>query len=116
MRAGRFDRQIGICKFSIVTNAGGDDVEGFLPAIVVAAGTRHLPGSERLQSAENAAAAPSVFMIRWTAGLDPNSPDGINPKDRIEYPVASGRYLNIVSAIELGRRETIEIAAIGAAS
>ncbi|MEG3165542.1 head-tail adaptor protein [Sphingomonas sp. PB2P19] len=115
MRAGRLDRQIGICKYGIVTNEGGDDVEGFAPALAVAAGIKHLPGAERLQSAENAAMAPTVFLIRWSPDLDPDAPTGINPKDRIEYPVASGRFLNVTSAIELGRRDTIEIAATGAA-
>ena len=115
MRAGRMDRQIGICKYGIVTNEGGDDVEGFAPAIVVPAGIKRLPGAERLQSAENAATAPTVFLIRWSPALDPDSADGLNPKDRIEYPVASGRFLNITSVIELGRRDSIEIAATGAA-
>lgn len=113
MRAGRMDRQIGICKYAIVTNAGGDDVEGFAPAVTTPAGIKHLPGAERLQSAENAATAPTVFVIRWTPTLDPDSADGLSPRDRIEYPIASGRFWNITSAIELGRRDTIEIAATG---
>ncbi len=116
MRAGRLDRQIGICKYGIVTNAGGDDVEGFADPVVVAAGIKRLPGTERLQSAENAATAPTVFQIRWTSALDPDAPGGINARDRVEYPVASGRFLNVTSALELGRRDTIEITATGDAS
>lgn len=114
MRAGRMDRQIGICKYGIVTNEGGDDVEGFATAIVVPAGIKRLPGTERLQSAENAATAPTVFLIRWEPRFDPDMPTGLNAKDRLEYPKDSGRFLNITSAIELGRRDSIEIAATGA--
>ena len=116
MRAGRLDRQIGICKGGIVTNAGGDAVEGFALAIVVPASLKRLPGTERLQSAENAATAPTVFQIRWDPRFDPDSPTGLNAKDSIEYPPASGRFLNITSAIEIGRRDTIEITATGDAS
>ena len=108
MRAGTLDRQIAIFTAGIVTNDGGDDVDGFSSAGAIPASVRPAPGSERLASGENAANAPTVFRIRWSPAVA-----DLNAKDRVEYPVGSGRMYDIKSVVEIGRREGLEIAAIG---
>jgi SPP1 family predicted phage head-tail adaptor len=108
MIAGTLDRRITLLRAGIVQNEGGDDVEGYEPLATVWASVRPSPGTERLQSAQNAASAPTVFRIRWSQKVS-----GLSPVDRVEYPVGSGRTFDIKSVVEMGRREGLEIAAIG---
>ncbi|MES2494633.1 MAG: head-tail adaptor protein [Pseudomonadota bacterium] len=115
MRAGTLDRKVVILKAGPVTDAHGDQVDGFTALDPVSASKRPAPGAERLSSAENAANAPMVFRIRWRASFDPETAGGINPKDRLQHPPETGKIYDIVSAIEIGRREGIEIAAVARA-
>lgn len=64
-------------------------------------------GRERFVSAETAASATTVFTIRWGSEVA-----DLNAKDRIEYPIGSGRVFDIASVSELGRRVGLEIAAV----
>lgn len=110
MRAGRLDRRIALLRAGTTTNEYGDEVEGFGLLRTVAASVKPAPGNERLANAENAATAPTVFTIRYSAAVA-----DLNPRDRIEYPVGSGRAFDIVSVVELGRRDGLQIAAVGRA-
>lgn len=108
MRAGKLDRRIAIYASSIRDNQYGDPEPDHLVELTrVWASVRPAPGSERLTSAENAASAPTVFWVRWSALLA-----ALNPKDEIEY---QDRRYGIVSVVEIGRREGLEIAAVGRA-
>ncbi len=109
MRAGPLDRKVIILKAGPVTDAYGDEVQGYTALNPVAASKRPAPGSERLASGEAAADAPIVFKIRWRESFDPDSPTGLNPKDRLQH---GGRTYDIKSVIEIGCREGIEIAAV----
>lgn len=111
MRAGGLDRLITIQKFGLTEDQYGDQVEGFTGSDPIAARVKNLAGAERLVAAQNGATMPTVFQIRWTPALDPAADQGLNPKDRVEYPSGSGRLYNVTSAIELGRHDTIEITA-----
>ncbi len=121
MRAGTLDRKVVILKAGPVTDAHGDQVDGFTALDPVSASKRPARRSSRsacstrLSSAENAANAPMVFRIRWRASFDPETAGGINPKDRLQHPPETGKIYDIVSAIEIGRREGIEIAAVARA-
>lgn len=108
--AGSLDRRVTLHRYGVVKDAYGDDRPGFSPLATVAASVRPAPGAERLQSAENAASAPTVIRIRWSSRVA-----DLNPKDRVEYPVGSGRMFDIKSVVEIGRRDGLEIAAIGRA-
>lgn len=70
---------------------------------------RPAPGTERFAGAGAEATVPSVFWIRWTPDLA-DLATGINPKDRLVDD--SGWEHNITSAVEMGRREGIEILAV----
>lgn len=108
LRAGTLDRRITLMSAGIVRNEGGDDVDGFVPLATVWASVRPAPGVERLASAQSAAEAPTVFRIRWSPAVADFSPSGV-----IEYPVGSGRRFDVKSVVEIGRRDGLEIAAVG---
>lgn len=108
--AGELDRRIVIERAALVEDDYGDLVEAFVPLQTVWASVRPSPGRERLQSAENAAAALLVIRIRhWSGVAD------VSPKDWIEYPLGSGKRFNIVTVTEIGRREGLELAVTGRA-
>jgi len=103
LAAGRLDRKIAIERFGAVEDEHGDRVESWAPLANVSAEVVPAPGGERYSSSENAATALTRFTIRWSTTVA-----DVNPKDRIGY---GGRFYNIKSAIELGRRVGIEILA-----
>jgi head-tail adaptor len=101
-----YDRTVDLERYGLAPDAHGDDVASYTPLKSgVPARRRLAPGSERLASQQNAASAPLVFYVPWA----PIYAD-LNPKDRL---IHEGRPLDIVSAIEVGRRSEIEIAAVG---
>lgn len=110
MKKGKLNRRVVLLRWGSTEDQYGDPREGFTPLRQVWAAVRPAPGTERLASAENAANAPTVFEIAWS----PLVAD-LNPRDRIEYPVGSGRQFDIKSVVEIGRREGLQIAAIGRA-
>lgn len=103
MDAGSLDRRVTLYTFGSVNNEYNDPVAGYTELANVAASVRPGPGNERLASAENAANAPTVFRIRWSEVVR-----DVNAKDQVEY---QGRRFNILSVVEIGRREGLEIAA-----
>jgi SPP1 family predicted phage head-tail adaptor len=103
MDAGSLDRRVTLYQFGTVNNVYGDLEPGYTPIATVAASVRPGPGNERLASAENAANAPTVFRVRWSSETA-----SLNPKDQVEY---DGRRFNILSVVEIGRREGLELAA-----
>ncbi|TZG26503.1 phage head closure protein [Sphingomonas montanisoli] len=103
MRAGALDRRIVIQRAALAPDAAGDPMPSWADLVTVWASARPAPGVERLQSAEIAATAPMVFRIRWSSAVS-----DVSPADRIAY---GGRDWNIVSVVEIGRREGLEIAA-----
>ena len=108
MRAGKLDRRIAVYAFEARTNQYGDAEPDHEIVLARAwASVRPAPGAERLVNAENAANAPTVLWVRWSRLLA-----DLNPKDEIEY---AGRRYGIVSVVEIGRREGLEIAAVGRA-
>lgn len=112
LRGGKMDRRITLLKFGLAADGYGDDAPSYTALPPIAASKDPAPGIERLQDAEVAATAPTIFGIRWTSALDPESPTGLNPKDRLQYPAGTGRIFDIVSANEIGRRQGIEIVAV----
>lgn len=108
VRTEKLDRRVALLRFGLIENEHGDDVQGFAPMAVVWASVKPAPGTERLQSAEAAAAAPLIIWIRWWSVVA-----DLNAKDRLEYPVGSGCMFDIKSVNEIGRREGLEIAAVG---
>ncbi|WP_347091674.1 phage head closure protein [Sphingomonas parapaucimobilis] len=110
MDAGAMDRRVALLRAGTVTDDYGDEVDGFAPLATVWGSVKPSPGTERLASAENAATAPTVITIRYSRKVA-----DLNPRDRVEYPVGSGRQFDIKSVVEIGRREGLQIAAIGRA-
>lgn len=111
---GSLDRRIRIERDGASIHDGFQNVPGAPIALAtVWASAKPGGGRERYVSAENAASAPMVFMIRWTAALDPNAVGGITTDDRIRFPASDeGLLFDIKSAVEFGRREGIIIAGV----
>lgn len=112
VRAGELDRRISIER----AGSGSDDgytmkAGEFAELAEVWCKVRPAPGTERFASGENAATAPTRFIIRFRGDWDPQ----VNPKDRIRYPVGGDRVYDIKSVNELGRREALEILAVARA-
>lgn len=110
MDAGSLDRRIALLRAGTVEDEYGDQVDGFSAMAIVWASVRPAPGNERLASAETAATAPTVFTIRYSRIVA-----DLSPRDRIEYPIGSGKTFDIKSIVELGRRDGLQIAAVGRA-
>jgi len=114
INAGDLNRRIIVERDGPATHDGYQNVPG-QPEVLATiwASVRPGGGRERYANAENAATAPMVFTIRWTRLLDPSSPEGVSPDDRIRYPVGnSGQLYDIKSVVELGNREGIVIGAV----
>lgn len=114
LAAGTLDRRIAIERDGPATHDGYQNVPGVSGVLVtVWASVKPGGGRERYANVENAATAPMVFTIRWTRSLDPNSPEGISPDDRIRYPAGvNGQLYDIKSVVEMGNREGIVIGAV----
>jgi head-tail adaptor len=112
--AGALDRRIRIERDGPSTHDGYQNVPGApAPLATVSASVKPGGGRERYANAENAATAPMIFTIRWSRALDPTAPGGISPDDYIRYPASdAGQLYDIKSAVEMGLREGIVIAAI----
>lgn len=106
MRAGRFDRLVDLMRRGADIDDGLSMQPGVLAALMenVPAEVKPAPGNEKYINAENAATAPTIFRVPWSPDYE-----DLNPKDVVRY---GGRDYNIVSVVEIGRREALEIAAI----
>jgi hypothetical protein len=109
-----FDREIRLERDGATVNGDTADLPGAPVVLATVYANYHpLPGSEKFSSSENAATAPVRFRIRWNEALDPDATGGLNPKDYVRFPATSGGKLyDILSAVTMGRREGIEIAAL----
>ncbi len=120
IRSGKLDRRIRIERDGAPVHDGYRQTPG-APVVLAARWAEYLPGSgsEPFEDAAKQAEVDAVFRIRWDAALDPNrtgEPPGINPRDRVRFPATEdGHLYGIVRAVEIGRREGIEIAVSGRA-
>jgi head-tail adaptor len=107
MPRGRFDRPVVIVTpVQPTTTDDWNEATGPEPTRVDAwAAIRSAPGTERFQSAENAALAPMRFFFRWRDGL-------VSPTSVIEY---DGRTFDVKSVEEIGRRELWQVIAVAKA-
>jgi hypothetical protein len=110
---GTLDRRIRIERDGPPVHNGVQTVPG-LPVELATRWARFIPspGRERYANAETAATAPALFRIRWDARLDPDAPGGLSVKDRIRFPINGDAVYEIVSVVEFGRRDGIDIAVV----
>ena len=99
LAAGRLDRRVTIVRPAVTRDALNTPVEGEPTRTVRWASVRPAPGTERFANLENAATAPTRFVLRWQADL-------VRITDRIEH---DGRTYDVVSVMEIGRREGWEV-------
>jgi SPP1 family predicted phage head-tail adaptor len=104
MLAGPLNRRITLRRATVTTNEFGEDVEAWRDLATVWAqrteAALSVLGSERVVGSELASSIVSTFRIRWSRRLD------ITPRDRVSI---GGREHNIVSVIEIGLHEGLEI-------
>lgn len=99
MDAGQLDRKITLQRQGAdVDNGLGTEPGEWATLATVCARLMPMSGAERLAALENAAFASARFMIRKSSDVE-----DLNAKDRIEYPVGSEAYHNIVNVREEGR-------------
>lgn len=104
---GRMDRRIKLLRAETNENSLGEAVPTQWGELAtVWASVRPAPGRERFASAEVAAEALTIFGIGYSSKVA-----GLNPKDRIEYPLGSGKNYDILAVVEIGRRDGLEITA-----
>lgn len=106
LAAGKRDRRIRIERFMVSNNALNEEVKAWAKLADVWAAKTDVSDGERMRSAELSAEISTRFEVLWSAQLA-----DLNPKDRIEYPIASGVYFDIFSVKEVGRRQGFEITA-----
>jgi head-tail adaptor len=108
MRIGKLDRRVRIERMGIPVDDGYTSrPAGWLPLAEIWCNVAPVSGREAASSNQTDAFALTKFTIRWSTMVA-----DINPKDRLEYPPGSEAHYDIKSAIEIGRRENIEIIAV----
>ncbi len=103
MLAGPLDSRITLRRASLTTNALGEEIPTWRDLASVWARRDWSPGGEQLTTQELGSTVSASFRIRWSSRLR-----DLNPRDRV---LASGREWDIMSVIEIGRREGLEITA-----
>jgi head-tail adaptor len=104
LAAGRLDRRVTIVRVGDEsTDSWGQQRAGSAVEIERWASVRPAPGTERFQSAQNAATALWRFVFRWEAGLV-----DVTCKLRTGD---DGRLWDVKSADPIGRREGWEVLA-----
>lgn len=105
MNTGKFDRQVTIWT-PVTTALDGwhEPADDPPPGIEVDtwAAVKTAPGTERFQSAENAAAAPLQFFFRYRPAL-------VLPQSIIVF---EGQQYDVKSIEELGRRQRLRVIAV----
>lgn len=103
MMAGPLDRRITLRRATVTTNELGEDVQTWADLATVWAQRADAGISEQVAGAETISTVSSVFRIRWSSRVA-----ALTPRDRV---LAAGREYDIVSVVEVGRREGIEFTA-----
>lgn len=113
MDARKLDRRIRIERDGPSIHDGFQNVPGAPEMLTeVWSSYRAGGGQERYANAENAATAPVIFRIRWQPGLDPDTPQGLTPADRVRYPARDdGSLYDIKAVTPIDRKKWIDIAA-----
>jgi SPP1 family predicted phage head-tail adaptor len=102
--AGKLDRRITLQRITGTVDDGYTSTPGW--AALAKVWAQYLPGTgqERSEQAERAATIVETFRIRWSSDVA-----DLTPADRLVF---QDRTYDIKSAVELGRREMIEIKAV----
>jgi SPP1 family predicted phage head-tail adaptor len=105
--AGKLDRRITLLGITGAVDDGYTSTPGWATMATVWA--QYLPGAgqERTEQAERSATIVETFRIRWSSDVA-----DLTPSDRLVF---QDRTYDIKSAVELGRREAIEIKAVARA-
>jgi len=94
----KMDRLITLQRRTVVQDVYGQEIETWTDLDTVWAQRLELRGSEVWQARQVVANIEAKYRVYWREGL--------TPVDRI---TADGRVYDVYSAIELGRREAIEL-------
>lgn len=104
--AGKLDRRIALQRYMETRDDFNNPVLTWAALATVSASKEDIRDSERMAAQETGSEITTRFQIRWSTAVA-----DLNTKDRLEFPIDSGRYFNIVAVKEIGRREGIEISA-----
>ena len=99
MDAGELDRRITLQRQGAETDDGYTTLPGAWEDLAdVWAKLMPLAGAEKVAALENAGSARRKFKVRKSTAIA-----DLNAKDRIEYPIGSENYHDIVDVAPLGR-------------
>ncbi|QTC88185.1 phage head closure protein [Brevundimonas pondensis] len=105
MQAGRLDRRIVLQRATITRDEFNAEVETWADLATVWASYRPVSDGERFRAGERAAEISARFQIRYSSIVK-----DVTPKDRLVF---DGRAYAITHVKEIGRREGIELTAVG---
>lgn len=100
MRAGNLDRRITLQSLTLTQDSYGSTTETWADFATVWAEARPVLSRERFSAQHVAVEFDTVFRIRWLSGVLQTM--------RISY---DGKYYDIQSIVELGRRAGLELQA-----
>jgi head-tail adaptor len=109
--AGPRDRRILLLRAAIRDDGLQRRPDGWQPIGARWARVIIARGSEARAALGTDAQLPATFTIAWS----PEVAD-VGAGDRVRYPASGGQVFDIKAAVEIGRRDEIEIHAVGAAS
>lgn len=98
--AGKRDRWVTIERATYTKNARNESIPTWDVHKRRWASAKPAPGTERFQNAETAASAPMRFVFLWEEDL-------VEVEDRVLHD--DGRRYSVVSVIDIGRREGLEV-------
>ena len=94
----KMDRRIVLQRRTVAQDAYGEEIETWSTLDTVWAQRVELKGAEQWQAKQVIATIEAKYRIHWRAGLTP-----------VDRMTEDGRVYEIYSAIEMGRREAIEL-------
>ncbi len=105
--AGAMDRRIRIERPEMIDDGHQTRPGDWEPLATVWAHYLPARGQEAREMMGREATLPATFRVRWRASLA-----DLGAGDRLRFPAPSGAVFDIQSAVEIGRREGIEIVAV----
>ena len=103
--AGSLDRRIALQRATITRDEYNAEVSTWATFATRAASYEPVPDGEKFRAGERASEISARFVIRWSQAVKDTS-----PKDQLIF---DGRTYAVTRVKEIGRREGLEITAVG---
>lgn len=105
LKAGKLDRRITLQRHLTTRDDFNNPVETWFDLCTVWASFEPVSDGERFRAGERASEISARFQIRYSSQVK-----DVTPKDRLVF---GGRVYSITHVKEIGRREGLELTAVG---